>query len=883
MTSKGGLCLRSTTCLVAGTMMMIPALSAIAAEADQPMLEEVIVTARKRSEKLLDIPASVAAVTMETMAEAGVKNMGDLQFKVANFTMAESPIGTSIGIRGIYSGINQGFEQSVGTYIDGLSYGRAQQARAPFLDVERVEVLRGPQSILFGKSAIAGALNITTAQPQSTMGGYARLAYEPDTDGFEATSAVTGPITDKVRLRVAGRYNRTDGYMRNATLDRPEVQREDWQVRGTLAADIGERLTLTLKAETGRFDATGRETEIIGETPALLPSANPLSTFVNGLTYAQILSGGGAVPVNTRIAAVNAATGMQLLSLPAAGSATLDNVRNDTRSANGDSSSNDAQTYLLRADWDAGFATLTAISGVTRFSYDEECDCDFTGAPLLDAPQAETYRQFSQEVRLVSNGGGDLDYIAGGYFQHSSDDYRSSVRITGSSPLVPLVYNQGYGAAFEAAAAEWLAAHPGDAAGAVAAGRAAGTAGGGAGLALAGTQSTSQARVTADQWSLFSQATWHATDILRATFGARLNRETKDGERSSRITDDHGAPLTGQQALLAPLAYAGLLGITTENLLAVSRSGVPGVADAATQALARLGALPVTGSLSKTRLTPSVSLQYNLTPDDMVYVSWVMGAKSGGFDYRANNRGAAASMAQSFRFEEEKARTWEAGLKSRLWNGRAEVNLGAFHTDYEDLQVSIFDGLLGFNVGNAAAATVKGLEMDGRVALGGGLSAQGSFAWTDFRFDSFPNGQCYPGQTPAGPAADRGFCSYAGKTNQFVPDYSGSAGLSYLRDIGSSLVLSGSADLFFTGRYHTSPALDPSLIQPAYARLDLRLGLADADDSWEGAVLVRNVTNQRPMTFADTTPLSYGVFGARSAFAYFAQGRSVTVQAKVNF
>ncbi len=114
-------------------------------------LEEVIVTAQLREQSLQDVPVSVNAVSGEKLLEAGLNKIQDLQAYVPNLTMSENGIGTAIYIRGIGSGINQGFEQSVGMYVDGVYYGRAQLARAPFLDLARVEVLRGPQNILYGK------------------------------------------------------------------------------------------------------------------------------------------------------------------------------------------------------------------------------------------------------------------------------------------------------------------------------------------------------------------------------------------------------------------------------------------------------------------------------------------------------------------------------------------------------------------------------------------------------------------------------------------------------------------------------------------------------------------------------------------------------------
>jgi outer membrane receptor protein involved in Fe transport len=141
-------------------------------------LEEIIVTAAYREQGLQDVPVSISAVSGDMLTEAALQKAEDIQFLVPNFTLTETGIGTNAFIRGIGSGINQAFEQSVGTYIDGVHYGRAQQWRSPFLDVERVEVLRGPQSILFGKNSVAGAVNITTARPTEEFEGRVLLSNE---------------------------------------------------------------------------------------------------------------------------------------------------------------------------------------------------------------------------------------------------------------------------------------------------------------------------------------------------------------------------------------------------------------------------------------------------------------------------------------------------------------------------------------------------------------------------------------------------------------------------------------------------------------------------------------------------------------------------------
>ncbi|WP_372758746.1 TonB-dependent receptor plug domain-containing protein, partial [Litorivivens sp.] len=159
--------------------LLIATAGGVVAEQKRHILEEVIVTAQLREQSLQDVPVSVSAISGEKLMSAGLNKIEDLQAYIPNLTMTENGIGTSIYIRGIGSGINQGFEQSVGMYVDGIYYGRAQLARAPFLDLARVEVLRGPQNILYGKNSIAGAISIHTAKPADQFEGSFSALYEP--------------------------------------------------------------------------------------------------------------------------------------------------------------------------------------------------------------------------------------------------------------------------------------------------------------------------------------------------------------------------------------------------------------------------------------------------------------------------------------------------------------------------------------------------------------------------------------------------------------------------------------------------------------------------------------------------------------------------------
>lgn len=368
------------------------------ASAETFALEEIVVTAQKREESLMDVPISVNAVSGEKMAEAGITELEGMTAYVPNLTMNQTGIGTVIAIRGISSGINQGFEQSVGQYVDGVYYGRAQLARAPFMDLDRVEVLRGPQSILFGKNSIAGAISMHTARPSEEFEGSITALYEPDHGEQDIRLVVSGPLTDSLSGRLAILDRTIDGYYKNETLDRDESNDDVGVIRGSLQWEASDDLTVNLKVEDGSFDTKGRFLEVV----------NPV-----GASYAGVLS---------------ALTG---------GAYALDTDQNFKRQSNGDTSNNDTENITLNIDYALGDHTLTLITGYNAYESVETCDCDYTGASIFTASTAEEFEQLSQEIRITSPGGETVDYIAGIFYQKSELDFQDAIIIPDDSLLLP--------------------------------------------------------------------------------------------------------------------------------------------------------------------------------------------------------------------------------------------------------------------------------------------------------------------------------------------------------------------------------------------------------------------------------------------------------------
>ena len=280
-----------------------------------------------------------------------------------------------------------------------------------------------------------------------------------------------------------------------------------------------------------------------------------------------------------------------------------------------------------------------------------------------------------------------------------------------------------------------------------------------------------------------------------------------------------------------------------------------------------------------------------MNEDVTTYATVASGFKAGGFDTRSNTLpGASAFFVPmvfgpgtladgAFEFQDERATTFEIGTKARLAGGSADLNVAVFFTEYEDLQISIFDGGVGFNVGNAAGADIFGFELDGRWQISENFGIFGSLAWLDFEFTDFINGQCYFGEPD--PENDQ-LCDRRGDTNQYVADYSGTLGFDYYVPVGDALEFRATLDINFSDEYFTAQNNDPVTVQDAYAKWNLRLALAGVGDGWEVAILGRNLTDEITVPYTNPVPLTR-TFGVNSHYAFIERGRSIALQAAFRF
>lgn len=776
-----------------------------AAVAEDFLLEEIIVTAQKRAQSLQDVPVSVNAVTGKQMAESGITNLQDMQAMVPNLTLNQTGIGTNIGIRGIASGTNQAFEQSVGMYVDGVAYPRAQLTRVPMFDMERVEVVRGPQSILFGKNSIAGAVSLITAKPSDEFEASISGRFEPEHDEQEVQLMVNGALTENLAGRLALYKREIDGWVENDLSG--DGQTEEEVVRGSLLWDVSDDLTVTFKAELGQFDVSdNRNIDIYGTEGTV--------AGMTWLEYANVLD---------------------LAANGAAASPASDPTLNYSNPTQEEFSKNDTKNYTLQVDYNTQLGTLTSVTSYVGYEYTELCDCDFFGTPVFNAELGEDYDQYSQEFRLVSPGGETLDYIVGAFLQKTDMDYTDSIDIPTDS-VIPqaLLLDPAVGAA---------------------------------GALMAGSSTVREFEQEADMAAVFAQVTWNINDELRLILGGRYTQEDKEATRTQ--TNIAGPLGDGGQHPLLPAGFTVLDALIAGFNIEENNQN---------------------GKRDESAFTPLVTLQWDLTEDIMGYASYTEGFKSGGFDLRSNadpvaGVGFPGGPTGAWEFEEEKAKSIELGAKISLLDGAAELNAALYRTEYTDLQVSIFDGTLGFNVDNAGEAITQGLELDGRWRVSEGLTLSGALAYLDFEYEKFPSGQCYFGQTDNIAPIGDGLCDYKGKTERYTSEWTASLTADYIYPVGDRLEARATLDLQYSDEFLIAPTIDPGVSQDAYTKVNLRLALSSVEGDWEVALMGKNLTDEEVTNYAAELPTAASLTGGAASgyFAFMDRPRTVELQGRYRF
>ena len=366
--------------LVASTLAAAAAAGPAAAADSSGTLEEVVVTAQRREANLQDVPVAISAITSDEILAAGITRVSDFANAMPNvfINTGASLRSTVIAVRGISSNPNNpGVDPAVGVYLDGVYMGRPTTINSGLYDVERIEVLRGPQGTLYGKNTIAGAINFITKMPTEELSGEVRLGYG-NYDNLLGYAAVSGALSDRLTARLSGSYATRDGYLHNTYTGTYLNDAQEAGGRLVLAYEASDDLDIIVRADVAQNRTNDGGEEI----------------YENGAFAGTPLADNN--PDDWKVAY------------------NVDNVAD-----------RDQWGTSIEADWTTGVGVLTSITAYREFNWTNVDDNDYTILSLLASGITEDQSQFSQELRLVSDAEGPFEYLVGAHYDYSVLDTRS--------------------------------------------------------------------------------------------------------------------------------------------------------------------------------------------------------------------------------------------------------------------------------------------------------------------------------------------------------------------------------------------------------------------------------------------------------------------------
>jgi len=362
-------------------VMTTPAAAANAPGETGASLDEIIVTAQHRVERLQNVPISAIVIGEQALVEGNLNSFTDISNTTPSVHIGEAGRSNNMYIRGIGSGENPSFDQSVGLFIDDIYHGRSRITSSTLLDLDHLEILKGPQSTFFGNNAIAGALNVVTKKPGGAFDASIRALYG-EHGQYAAEGAVGGPITDALSMRVAAIADGSNGWINDTYTHSLVPEDHNLAARWTTSYDFTQDLNVTMKVE-------GSQHRNNGALGLQLVNCPPAAPFVAGAFCKAAIAAGVPTGLGNN---ENAASGGQKLDV-------------------------DSTETVAVVNYQHWGHTFTSVTGYYNYTIDFDLDADGIPPTLINGVAPEQYHQFSQEFRVASPSGGSIEYLAGVYFQ----------------------------------------------------------------------------------------------------------------------------------------------------------------------------------------------------------------------------------------------------------------------------------------------------------------------------------------------------------------------------------------------------------------------------------------------------------------------------------
>jgi outer membrane receptor protein involved in Fe transport len=669
--------LLASACLIAAA----PAVAQEAAAVEEAELSQgdIIITATKRAQALSDVPIAVSAVSAESLQNSGASDIRQLNQLSPSLLVSSTSSETSGGvarIRGIGTvGDNAGLESSVAVFIDGVYRSRTGSGLTELGEIDRIEVLRGPQGTLFGRNASAGLINVVTAAPKFDTGGYGELSYG-NFDYWRLAGGVTGGLIDNVlAARIDGVYSKRDGFITDVISGDDVNDRDRWLLRGQLLFTPNDDLEIRLIGDYASREESCCASAFLPFRTVTFNAANQSVNISPNNNIVKIVRGLGGVISD-------------------------DTYARETSITPGRSYDGKVTDWGLsgQVDWDFGGASLTSITAYRDWKTVRDQDADYTNLDILEITDNSTrFRTFSQELRLQGTLFDDrLDWLVGAYYADEKLDFTSTTRygadyqryadcvIANSfNNSVPGLLQPGSPGCLNPALAAAVVGNPGIPA------------------AL---------RTPVGIWGGFAVPGKYGYDAVATIVGQPGNTINSRGilgdqyRQNSRnyafFTHNVFDIIPDKLSLTVGLRYTNEskdldVDLASDNTLCRA---------IATSSLASFAALPCvispvnysgSSDLNEDEWTGTVVLSFKPVDNLMTYASYSKGYKAGGFNLDRSGLGAGPANGYTvnlndLKFGAEKVDSFEIGAKfdTRGFN----INVAAFYSEFDQFQLNTFNG-----------------------------------------------------------------------------------------------------------------------------------------------------------------------------------------------
>jgi iron complex outermembrane receptor protein len=761
----------------------------------QAVLEEIVVTAQKREQRLEDVPISLDVLGAQELGARAISDTQDLALASPslNFQSGFGPTSYNIAIRGIGTmALEGGIQPSISFVVDGVPLSRVAEFIADLGDVERVEILRGPQGTLYGRNSTGGAINLVRALPADEFEGYAEQTL---TDDDEATTRlmVTGPLSDTVRGRLSGFYKDRDPHVKNIFPGASDLGGEETKaLLGKLDIDISDSVNLLLTADW-RDTKTGEGFQVMRAVETD-PTNGGIPTITQ-LGQSRILAMGNG----------DAALGNRILNDPFVANMSHPTVTN-------------IENYGLAADFTVALSddlTLKSITSVRSFDSDTIVDVDVgpaTGVsnPFMQPavglissnyakqsgpPVKNNQDDFTQEFRL--EGSRDrLDWIAGLFYAQHEEETISEIPVLARSAAIP----GGVGVSFDPrdGSAEWTTA------------------------------------------AAFADGTFQLTDAVNLFAGLRWTVEDMDVK-------------VDRQSYLAPLAFGGVQSITADfTTITTTPVLIPVAPGVMLPQVIPTANVVFDRSDRSEDWSGRIGMGWDVTDKTNAYISASKGYVGAGANYSRTSRFDNSVIDPSVTY------AYEIGFKSRLLDDRMSVNAALFTQEVQDLQVSaLIPPSIQSETFNAGNLDTRGLELNVTWAATDLLTLDASAVWLDTEIKDLLQ-PCYSFQpTAAGCNINVDNNPASGNLQGF--DQQDVSGNSMIMAPDLSYNLSARLDLpldtmpfdayvmavySWQDEFNYNLNYDPLTEQDSYGLVDVFIGIEDKEGRYQVTLFGKNVGDE---------------------------------------